>query len=200
MIKYDVKDKIEVNVGKNNKVVINENEGLRMMANYELIDDKEKLVYFNFCDEHLVSFYDNQVWVSSHERKINIYNVLTKQELSVDNLVDVYETNRINNESPCLCLIKEINDSEIEDTIGIIVNSKTLEPLFLYSVARKKCISVYSQEKASLILGHIANNTERLEVTIKEEYQNKNIISNQPISKRYEELERILKKKNYHQK
>ena len=80
------------------------------------------------------SYNNNKIWVLLNPEKDTIYNVVNKQKLELDAIVDLYEVKNKQKKDSYLCIVNEILcENGIVDTLGIVINPNTLEPLFVYS-------------------------------------------------------------------
>ncbi len=123
--------------------------------------------------------------------KDTIYHAITRRELQLDSIIDIY---KVKSSNDYLCIVTEVlNQNEIIDTLGIVINPQTLEPIFVYSVNNNKTKFVISQNKAKRKFGCYPSSNYLLQYTIEQLINNDNVIFKNT-KERCEILEKVIKK------
>ena len=180
----------EITIDKDN-AVINSPE---LFLHYRRNDNGNFNIIYTKNNIGAKSFYNNQIWVLLNQNKDTIYQVLSNQTLELDSIIDIYKVKNNSKRQSYLCIVSEIlTKDENIDTLGIIINPQSLEPLFVYSVNNNEIKPVITPNEAQEIYGCPISTNYRLKYTIEQFIPNQNLIKKSS-KERCEILERVIKK------
>ncbi len=142
------------------------------------------------------SYNNNKIWVLLNPEKDTIYNVVNKQKLELDAIVDLYEVKNKQKKDSYLCIVNEILcENGIVDTLGIVINPNTLEPLFVYSANVNLILPVITSNESKKLFKCPVSVNFRLKYTIEKVIANQ-IKENKSSKERYAMLEKVIKKQS----
>ena len=180
----------EVAINKDNVVLNGQDMFLHYQRNAEGYFD----IVYTKNNIGAKAYYNNQIWVLLNPNKDTIYHAINHCELELDSIIDIYKIKSSKKDNNYLCVVTEVpNQNEIIDTLGVVINPQTLEPIFVYSVNNNETKSVMSQVEAKRKFGCTLSTNYRLQHTIEQLINNDNIISKNA-KERCEILERVIKK------
>ena len=180
----------EVSINKDNFVL----NGRGMFLHYRRNAEGNFDIVYTKNNIGAKAYYNNQIWVLLNPNKDTIYHAINHCELELDSIIDIYKIKSSKKDNNYLCVVTEVpNQNEIIDTLGVVINPQTLEPVFVYSVNNNETKSVMSQVEAKRKFGCTLSNNYRLQHTIEQLINNDNIISKNA-KERCEILERVIKK------
>ncbi len=140
--------------------------------------------------------YNNKIWVLLNPDKDTIYNVSNSQKLELDSVIDIYEVKNNQKRDSYVCIVNEVLcENSVIDTLGVVVNPNTLNPLFIYSVNNNITIPVITSSEAKKIFGYPVSVNYRLKYTI-EEIIEKELDNIKSSKERCEILEKVIKKQS----
>ncbi len=128
--------------------------------------------------------------------KDTIYNVSNGKKLELDSVIDIYEVKNNQKKDSYVCIVNEvICENNIIDTLGIVINPNTLNPLFIYSVNNNVTEPVITSNEAKKIFGCSVSTNFRLKYTI-EKIIEKELNNSKSFNERCEILEKVIKKQS----
>ena len=177
----------------NDNAVIN---NPRVFLHYKRNDNGNFNIIYTKYNIGAKSCCNNKIWVLLNPDKDTIYNVSNGQKLELDSIIDFYEVKNNQKKDSYVCIVNEVLcENNIIDTLGIVINPNTLNPLFIYSVNNNITIPVITSSEAKKIFGYPVSVNYRLKYTI-EEIIEKELDNIKSSKERCEILEKVIKKQS----
>ncbi len=177
----------------NDNAVIN---NPRVFLHYKRNDNGNFNIIYTKYNIGAKSCCNNKIWVLLNPDKDTIYNVSNGQKLELDSIIDFYEVKNNQKKDSYVCIVNEVLcENNIIDTLGIVINPNTLNPLFIYSVNNNITVPIITSSEAKKIFGFPVSTNFRLKYTI-EKLTEKELDNIKSSKNRCEILEKVIKKQS----